>query len=176
MKIEFTEKNYEISDKLKDVITKKITKLEKYFGSDALARVICKQENKTFKLEVTVTNKGMLYRAEVVGENMYENIDFALPKIERQIVKQYEKKRDKFRNIALDYSDLLFLDKKPEEINKEIIKKKVFDLEPITIEDAKDYMEAVGHSFYVFLNAETGKVNILYNRNDNRLGIIECNV
>jgi len=176
MKIELTEKNYEISDKLKEIINKKISKLDRYFGNDALARVVCKQENKTNKLEVTVTNKGLLYRAEVVGENMYENIDFALPKIERQIIKEFEKKRDKFRNIAIDYSDLLFLDKKPEEINKEIIKKKVFNLDPITIEDAKDYMEAVGHTFYVFLNAETGKVNILYNRNDNRLGIIECNV
>lgn len=174
MKIEFIEKNYKIGDKLKEIITKKISKLNRYFGEDALARVVCKLEHKTYKLEVTITNKGLLYRAEVIGENMYENIDFALPKIERQIIKQYEKKREKFRNFVLDYSDLAFLDKKPEEVNKEIIKKKVFDLDPITIEDAKDFMEAVGHNFYVFLNAETGKVNILYNRHDNRLGLIEC--
>ena len=174
MKIEFIEKNYKIVDKLKEIITKKISKLNRYFGEDATARVVCRQENKTYKLEVTITNKGLLYRAEVVGENMYENIDFALPKIERQIIKQYEKKREKFRNFALDYSDLAFLDKKPEEVNKEIIKKKVFELDPITIEDAKDFMEAVGHNFYVFLNAETGKVNVLYSRNDGRLGLIEC--
>lgn len=174
MKIEFTEKNYKISDKLKEVITKKISKLERYFG-DAVARVVCKMDNKTHKLEVTITNKGLMYRAEVVGENMYENIDFALPKIERQVIKQYEKKRDKFRDLVIDYSDLAFLDEKPEIIDKGIIKKKYFNLDPITVEDAKDYLDTIGHDFYVFLNAENGKVNILYNRKDDRLGLIECN-
>jgi putative sigma-54 modulation protein len=175
MRIEFTEKSYKISDKLKEIITKKISKLEKYFGDDALARVVCKVDNKSHKLEVTITNKGLMYRAEVVGENMYENIDFALPKIERQIIKQYEKKRDKFRDFVIDYSDLAFLDEKPEIVDKGIIKKKSFDLDPITVEEARDYMSAIDHDFYVFLNAETGKVNILYSRKDDRLGLIECN-
>ena len=175
MKIEFIEKNYDIGVKLKEIIEKKLSKLDRYFGNDAIAKVACKLENKTYKLEVTITNKGMLYRAEVVGENMYENIDFALPKIERQVIKQYEKRRDKFRNFVIDYNDLAFLDKKPEEINKEIIRKKTFELDPITVEDAKDFMEAVDHDFYVFLNAETGKINILYNRGDKKLGLIECN-
>ncbi len=174
MKITFVENNYDIGAKLKEIIEKKLSRLDRYFGEDATARVVCKLENKTYKLEVTITNKGLIYRAEVIGENMYENIDFALPKIERQIIKQYEKRRDKFRNFVIDYADLAFLDKKPEEINREIIKKKVFELDPITVEDAKDFMEAVDHDFYVFLNAETGKINILYNRGDNKLGLIEC--
>lgn len=175
MKIEFVEKNYDIGAKLKEIIEKKLSKLNRYFGEDAVARVVCKLENKTFKLEVTITNKGMLYRAEVVGENMYENIDFALPKIERQVIKQYEKRRDKFRNFVIDYSDLAFLDKKPEIEKQEILRKKTFNLEPITVEDAKDYMEAIGHDFYVFLNGETGKVNVLYTRETGDLGLIECN-
>lgn len=174
MKIEFIERNYDIGERLKEIITKKIEKLTRYFGDDAVAKVVCKQQNKTYKLELTVINKGMIYRAEVVGENMYENIDLALPKVERQVIKNYEKRRSSFRT-PIDFSELEFLDEKPEIENKEIIKKKVFHLVPRSVEDAIDEMEAVGHTFYVFLNAETGKVNALYNRGDNRLGLIEYN-
>jgi len=175
MKIEFIEKNFKITDSLRDIIKKKISKLDRYFGENAKARVVCKMENKKHKIEVTIKNEGFLYRSEVIGENMNENIDLALPKIERQVIKQYEKKRDKFRNLVIDYSDLAFLDNKPEDINREIIKKKVFDLDPILIEDAIDFLDAIDHDFYVFLNSKTGKINILYVRGNGGLGLIECN-
>ena len=175
MKIEFIEKNYDISNKLSEIITKKVNKLDKYFGENAKARVVCKLENKTYKLELTITNDGLLYRAEVVGENMYENIDFALPKIEKQIIKQSEKKKDKFKKNAFDEIELLFLEEKPDMKVKEIYKKKTFDLDPITVEDAEYELENVDHDFYIFLNAETGKVNVLYKRKDEKLGLIELN-
>lgn len=175
MKIEFIERNYDIGNRLKEIITKKINKLDRYFGDDATARVVCKLENKTYKLELTITNKGLLYRSEVTGENMYDNIDLALPKIERQIIKQADKRKDKFKVGAFDMPEFLFLNEKPEEKKKEIYKKKSFDLVPITVEDAKEFMEALDHKFYVFLNAETGLVNILYTRGDGELGLIECN-
>lgn len=175
MKIEFIEKNYDISNKLSEIITKKVNKLDKYFGENAKARVVCKLENKTYKLELTITNDGLLYRAEVVGENMYENIDFALPKIEKQIIKQSEKKKDKFKKNAFDEVELLFLEEKPDMKVKEIYKKKTFDLDPITVEDAEYELENVDHDFYIFLNAETGKVNVLYKRKDEKLGLIELN-
>ena len=175
MKIEFIERNYDIGNRLKEIITKKINKLDRYFGDDAQARVVCKLENKTYKLELTITNKGLLYRSEVTGENMYDNIDLALPKIERQILKQADKRKDKFKLGAFDIPDLLFLDEKPEEKKKDIYKKKSFDLVPITVEDAKEFMEALDHKFYVFLNAETGLVNVLYTSVDGELGLIECN-
>ena len=175
MKIEFIERNYDIGNRLKELLTKKINKLDRYFGDDATARVVCKLENKTYKLELTITNKGLLYRSEVTGENMYENIDLALPKIERQIIKQADKRKDKFKTGAFDIPEFLFLDEKPEEKKSEIYKKKTFDLIPITVEDAKEFMEALDHKFYVFLNAETGLVNVLYTRGDGQLGLIECN-
>ena len=175
MKIEFIEKNYDIGNRLKDLITKKIEKLDRYFGDNAVARVVCSLQNKTYKLELTVTNKGLLYRAEVTGENMYENIDFALPKIERQIIKQSQKRKDSFKSNAFDVSSFLFLEEEPKEEKKEIYKTKKFELDPITVEDAEMNLEAVDHDFYVFLNAETGKVNVLYRRKDGKLGLIECN-
>lgn len=175
MKIEFIERNYDIGNRLKEIITKKINKLDRYFGDDAQARVVCKLENKTYKLELTITNKGLLYRSEVTGENMYDNIDLALPKIERQIIKQADKRKDKFRAGAFDVQSFEFLEEKPEEKKKDIYKRKTFDLVPITVDDAKEFMEALDHKFYIFLNAETGLVNVLYIRGDGELGLIECN-
>lgn len=174
MKIELIERNYDIGKRLERLITEKLEKLDRYFEEDAIARVVCSLQNKTYKMELTVICKKLIYRAEVVGENMYENIDNVLPKIERQIIKQSEKRRNHFKKSAFDFEEYLYLESKPEEEKKEIYKKKVFDLDPITIEEAELNLEAVEHDFYVFLNAETGKINILYKRKDDKLGLIEC--
>lgn len=173
MKIEFIERKYRMSDKLKDVITAKINKLDKYFGSDAVAKVVASEQNKREKLEVTIINKGNLYRGEVTSDNMYNNIDLALPKIEKQVVRQNEKLKDRKRG-SIKNLPFEFLDAKPEELPG-VYKKKTFNLDPITVEDAKYMIERLDHQFFVFLNAETGKVNILYRRLDNKFGLIEVN-
>ncbi len=173
MKITFVENKYKIAKRFKDVITEKLEKLDKYFGNDASVRVVCTKQNKTEKLEVTITNKGLLYRSEVSGMNMYENIDLALPKLEKQIVRNREKLTDKKRKVK--EIGFEFLDEMPEVKLPDIYKRKSFNLEPITIEDAKDAIERLDHSFFIFLNAETGKVNVLYRRADNKFGLIEVN-
>lgn len=148
-------------------------KLSKYFGDDMDVTVACVKQNKIEKLEVTISNKGLLYRSEVSGENMYNNIDLALPKLERQIIRHRGKKRDakkKTEKIAFE-----FIDEMPEVKLPDIYKKKSFDLEPIMIDDAKDAIERLGHTFFIFLNAETGKINVLYRRNDGKFGLIEVN-
>lgn len=174
MKITFVEKKYKISNRFKDILTEKLDKLNKYFGDDATVRVVCSEQNKIEKLEITITNKGLLYRSEVSGLNMYENIDLALPKLEKQIVRNREKvtksKRNAPKNVGFE-----FLEEMPELELPEIYKKKVFDLDPIMVEEAKDAIERLGHTFYIFLNAETGKVNVIYRRNDNKFGLIEVN-
>ncbi len=174
MKITFVENKFKIAKRFKDVMTEKLNKLDKYFGETATARVVCSKQGKNEKLEVTITNKGLLYRSEVMGMNNYENIDLALPKLEKQIVRNREKltqkKRTAPKNLGFE-----FLEEMPELKLPEIYKKKVFDLEPIVLEEAKDAIERLGHSFYVFLNAETGKVNVLYRRNDEKFGLIEVN-
>lgn len=176
MKIAFVERKYKISNRFKDVLTEKLEKLNRYFGDDASARVVCSLENKVEKLEITITNKGLLYRSEVSGLNMYENIDLALPKLEKQIIRNREKVTKSKRNAPKDIGvGFEFLDEMPELKLPEIYKKKVFDLDPIMIEEAKDAIERLGHTFYIFLNAETGKVNVIYRRNDNKYGLIEVN-
>jgi len=171
MKITFVEKNYKIAKRFKDVITEKLEKLDKYFGEDASARVVCSKQGKLEKLELNISNKGILYRSEVTSANNYDNIDTALPKIEKQIVRDRRKFVDKRRKAL----PLEFLDEMPEVKLPDVFKKKTFDLEPTTIDEAKDSIERLGHAFYIFLNAETGKVNVLYRRNDEKFGLIEVN-
>ena len=87
MKVEISSKNYNVSDRLREVIEKKVAKLDKYFNDDAVAKVNCKMEGIVAKLELSIRSRGLFYRAEVTGDNMYENIDLALPKVEKQIIK-----------------------------------------------------------------------------------------
>lgn len=174
MKIEIIERNYDVGIRLRTLFEKKIEKLNRYFNDNAVARVVCASEGKRFKLELTVSNKGNIYRSEAYGENMYENIDVVLPKIEKQIIKYASKNRDKLKKGALDVPTFEYLEEEPKDKTKSIYKRKTFDLDPITVQDAQEYLENLEHDFYVFLNAETGKVNILYNRKDGELGLIEC--
>lgn len=176
MKIEISERNYDVGVRLRALFEKKIEKLNRYFPDDAVAKVVCAKEGKRFKLELTVINKGNIYRSETYGENMYENIDVVLPKIEKQIIKYYSKNRDKLKKSSMDNSNFEFLETAPKDKEKQIFKKKTFNLDPTTVEDAMENLENLEHDFYIFLNAETGKVNVLYNRKDGELGLIECNV
>ncbi len=174
MKVTFVEKKYKIAKRFKDVMTEKLSRLDKYFGEGATARVVCSRQNKIDKLEINITNKGLLFRSEVSGQNMYENIDLALPKLEKQIVRNREKvtqsKRSAPKNVGFE-----FLEEVPDLKLPEIYKKKTFELDPIMVDEAKDAIERLGHTFYIFLNAETGKVNVLYRRSDKKYGLIEVN-
>ena len=174
MKIEIVEKNYDVGTRLQGLIEKKVGKLDKYFGKGASCKVVCKKEGNMFKLEINISSKNSFFRSEVIGENMYNNLDIALPKLEKQIIKFKEKKQDlKLSDVV---SNLLYLDEfKEDEVNSKISKRKSFNLDPITEDDAIFMLEAIDHDFYVFLNAETGKVNILYRRKNGEYGLIEVN-
>ena len=119
----------------------------------------------------------MFFRSEVTSDNMYNNIDLALPKIEKQIVKQGSKFKSKLKKDAFLSNELMFLAQTEEEVkvSPKLVKTKSFELDPLTVEDAESYMEALDHNFFIFLNAETGKVNVIYKRNDTNYGLIEVN-
>jgi putative sigma-54 modulation protein len=175
MKIEILARDgYKVSQRLDDIIRDKLGRLDKYFDDEVKTKVICAKEAKLEKLEITVTTKGLLYRAEVRSDNMYNNIDIALPKLEKQIVRNKQKKVSK-KVKALKQEGILpfeFMTEEPEELPS-IYKTKTFDLDPMLVDDARFAIERLGHDFYAFLNAETGKVNILYRRKDGKYGLID---
>ncbi len=172
MEIKYVAKNYKISDKFKDIIEKKLSKMERYFDKNVEIKVSCTEQNDRCKLELTINSSGLYLRSEVESDNMYNNIDTALPKLEKQIIKNNKKYRNKFAEKAT-FDTFEFLEEAPKMETQKVVKTKTFDLDPISVEDAEAYMEAVGHNFYVFLNGETGEINIIYKRNDGNLGLIE---
>ncbi len=178
MTIEYLCKNYEASDKLKSVIDKKVQKLDKFFDDDTRIKIALKKGNTRstddlYTLELTIMLDGTVLRAEVTSDNMYNNIDLALPKLEKQIIRHHKKlesKSKKFR--ARDMSFQEIVEEQPEE-EKMLVRSKCYTLVPMSIDDAIEELELIGHNFFVFLNKTTNSINVLYVRNDGNYGLIE---
>lgn len=172
MKIEFLSKNYTPSEKLKDVITKKVDRLDKYFEEDTKVKVMLKAANEIYTLELTIAIDKSVLRAEVSGDNMFVNIDMALPKLEKQIVKHHKKLEAKFKNFRAKNEAFDEPLEQPEEKNK-VVRSKTFELTPMTVDDAVEELELVGHDFFIFLNKSSNAISVLYRRTDGNYGLIE---
>ncbi len=177
MKIIITGKNLEVSDGLRRAVEEKIGKLERYFSEDTIAKVTLSVEKDRQKIEVTIPVKGNIIRSEQVSSDMYVSIDLVQEIIERQLKKYKKKLIDKKQN-AVSFSDA-FLEREREEDDEEevkIVRTKQFDIKPMFPEDACVQMELLGHDFYVFCNAETEQVNVVYKRKGGTYGLIEPEV
>ena len=171
MKIEIIGRNYEISTHLREVIEKKISKLDKYFdGENTGAKVVLKKQATALTTEVMLDYKGRFVRATATSDNFYDNLDAVLPKLEGQIRKHRTRFDQHQKNSA--YKDATMFGTL-EEKNASVVKEKKFKLKPMTISEAIEEMELLGHSFYVFLEAKSNTVQVLYLRNDGDLGLIE---
>ncbi|MBO4573564.1 MAG: ribosome-associated translation inhibitor RaiA [Clostridia bacterium] len=170
MKIEIVAKNYHVNQDLKDVLGKKISKLDKYFDDDSNCKIYLKKEKKDAKMEVSLAYQGQLIRAEAKAENFYDAIDIALPKVERQIYKHRTKLEDKLKKGAFKGEKLF---EEPVEEDFRLVKTKQFEVKPLTVEDAIVEFELSGYGFYVFLDVETNTVKVLYLRDDGNIGLID---
>ena len=172
MKIVIVGRNIDVTPGLKSAVEEKIGKLEKYFTPDTEVHVTLSVEKDRQKIEVTIPVKGSIIRSEQVSSDMYVSIDLVEEIIERQLKKYKTKLVDKRQNdssfsrmfVENDYMD-------DEEIK--IVRTKKFDIKPMYPEDACIQMELLGHGFYVFHNAETGQVNVVYKRKGDTYGLIE---
>ncbi|MBQ8971346.1 MAG: ribosome-associated translation inhibitor RaiA [Lachnospiraceae bacterium] len=175
MKFVIVGKNIEVTDNLKSAVEDKIGKLERYFTPDTEARVTLSVEKDRQKIEVTIPVKGSIIRSEQVSNDMYVSIDLVEEIIERQL-KKYKNKLANDITTARHESNFKkeFLEKDYEEDDEiKIVRSKKFDIKPMYPEDACIQMELLGHSFYVFCNAETDQVNVVYKRKGNTYGLIE---
>jgi len=172
MRYTITGRNLEVTPGLRSAVEEKIGKLERYFRPDTEAIVTLSIQKDKQKIEVTIPVKGSIIRAEQASNDMYVSIDLVQEIIERQIKKYRKKLIDKKQN-AQAFSEL-FVNEEFEtndEIN--IVKTKRFGIKPMDPEEACVQMELLGHSFYVFLNAETDEVNVVYKRKGHTYGLIE---
>ena len=172
MRIKITGRNIELTEGLKAAVEDKLNKLEKYFTPDTEVNVTLSVEKERQKVEVTIPMKGSYIRSEQVSSDMYVSIDLVEEVIERQLKKYRTKLVTKQQNVAVFKQD--FLDEKSEDDEEiKIIRTKKFDMKPMYPEDACVEMELLGHDFYVFINAETEDVNVVYKRKGNTYGLIE---
>ena len=167
-------KNIEVTPALKAAVQDKIGKLERYFEPDTEIQVTLAVEKDRQKIEVTIPVKGTIIRAEQESSDMYVSIDLVEEVIERQL-KKYKNKLIDSKQDAVGFSKLLAQEEVIEDDTIEITRSKRFAMKPMDPEEACVQMELLGHNFYVFRNAETDEVNVVYKRKgkSNSYGLIE---
>lgn len=173
MKFIISGKNIDITGGLRTAVEDKLSKLEKYFTPDTEVHVTLSVEKERQKIEVTIPVKGNIIRSEQVSSDMYVSIDLVEEIIERQL-KKYKKKliaahqgnKESFKREFIEYDDV-------DEEDVKIVRTKRFDIKPMYPEDACIQMELLGHNFFVFCNAETDEVNVVYKRKGDTYGLIE---
>lgn len=174
MKIILSGRNISITDALRNQVDKKVKKLDRYFKPETEAQVTLSVEKNRHIVEVTIPFNGNVLRGEESTDNMYASIDLVLDKLERQIHKHRTKLSKSIKQNAFKEKPLFIKDIEIDGYAEpEIVKTKRFAIKPMVAEEAMLQMELVGHSFYVFTNAETDEVNVLYKRNDGNYGLIE---
>ncbi|MFR3835416.1 MAG: ribosome hibernation-promoting factor, HPF/YfiA family [Eubacterium sp.] len=177
MKIKIFGKNIEVTEGIKGAVEEKLGKLDKYFSEETKADVTLSVNRNDQKVEVTIPVKGGIIRAEEVSEDMYASIDMVEETIERQLVKYKNKLVDKKKsyrdNFTNDYIEADYEDEDEDAVK--IVRTKSFGIKPMDAEEACIQMELLGHNFFVFLNAETDEVNVVYKRKGGTFGLIEPN-
>ena len=175
MRIKITGRNIELTEGLKAAVEDKLNKLEKYFTPDTDVYVTLSVEKERQKAEVTIPAKGNYIRSEQVSNDMYVSIDLVEEIIERQLKKYKNKIVDKQQAVA-SFSKAYVENDYTDDDEIKIVRTKKFDIKPMYPEDACIQMELLGHNFFVFCNAETDQVNVVYKRKGDTYGLIEPEV
>jgi len=175
VKLQIRGRNTEITPVLKDYIEKRVGKLNKYLNNLSNGQVVLTVERGKSRVEVTLPIDGMILRGEESTGDIYTSIDLVVEKLEKQIEKfkgRYSKRLNKQfnRNVSDAYS---LTGEMEQETVPDVVKTKRFAMKPMTTEEAILQIDLLGHNFFVFSNAETEQVNVLYRRKDGNYGLIE---
>lgn len=174
MNIRMSSKDFSVFPALWERIERKINKLGRYFAPDTEVQVRLSAEGKRRIAEITIPFKGGILRAEECTNDMYQSIDNALIKIERQIRRHRTRLEKRLReNAFVEEVPEFYEEFEPDDENPRVVRTKSYPVKPMTMDDAIDQMEMLGHTFFVFVNADTEKVCVLYQRKDGNLGLLE---
>ena len=174
MKFIISGKNIEVTPGLKETIEHKLGKLERYFTPDTEIIVTLSVEKERQKIEVTIPVKKDIIRSEQVSSDMYVSIDLVEEVIERQL-RKYKNKLVARHQAGGNFFFFFFESEDDTADTNEIkiVRTKRFGIKPMFPEDACMQMDLLGHNFFVFSNAETEQVNVVYKRKDGSFGLIE---
>ncbi|MGM9629321.1 ribosome hibernation-promoting factor, HPF/YfiA family [Butyricicoccus sp.] len=177
MKITIVERKMQISDELRAYAIKKVTKLDRYFHKDTSATITFSELKGRQTAEVTVKHSGMVFRAEETTTDMFASVDGMIRSIEKQIRRNKTRLEKKLREGAFDKAaanDASMADYV--EDTYDVIRRKRFDVTPMTVEEAILQMNLLGHQFFFFKNAESDDTPaVIYKRAAGGYGLIESN-
>lgn len=187
MKLVIHGKNIEITDAIREYVHQKIEKAVNHFQSlttevDVHLSVARNPRiNSKQAAEVTIYANGSVIRAEESSESLYASIDLVADKIARQLRKYKERRQDKKAHLPTPDIELeeqtplvadLIGDRTPQ-LPTEVVRTKYFAMPPMTMTEALEQLQLVDHDFYMFCNAETGEINVIYERNHGGYGVIQ---
>lgn len=189
LKVDIFAKNMEVNERLNDYVTKKVSKLDRFLNGIDETRVdlayikSARSQSDRQVAQITVWGKGFILRTEERADDIFTAVDAALDKMQRQI-ERLKGKRSHGRGdgtpasevsgrVAIE-SEETFEIEAEEEMAPVIARRKAFTLTPMDELEAVEQMKLLGHdNFFVFYNANTSQINVLYRRRDGTYGLIE---
>lgn len=177
MKCQITGKNIVVTDSIRRAIETKLEKMDKYFviTEEVEAKVLIRTYKTAQKIEITIFTKMMDFRVEVKDDDLYAAVDLAIDKLEGQMRKLKTKLDRRHREglgRAIAFNNFESIE---DDGNDEVVRVKELDLTPMDMEEAITKMEALDHSFFVYLDAEDEKISVLYRREDGGFGVLQVN-
>jgi putative sigma-54 modulation protein len=174
MDVSIFARNMQVTPRLRDYVEEKVEKLDRYLPTIDEARIDMTVENTRSAshrqvAQLTVRTRGTILRAEERTQDMFASIDAVLDKMYRQIARYKGKRRDRWHSVV----ETLPIEEPVEETGGEIVRIKRFDVRPMLPEEALEQMELLGHSFYIFLNADEDALNVVYRRADGNYGLLQ---
>lgn len=170
MKVTITAKKLTISQAFTDYAEQKLNaKLDRFFPEEAEAKITLAERRDMIILELTVKYNGIIYRAEQSAKDKNDALDVTIDRIIRQIRKQKTKVEKSLRANAFAG---LEPEAEAEEKEYEVIRYKTFNLKPMTVDEAILQMNLLGHEFFMFKNAESGLVNVVYRREEGNYSVL----
>lgn len=172
MKISITGRKVIPKDAFKERAEKKLSKLDRFFDEEATAKVTVTVEKERQTVEITVSNRGILYRAEETTKDMLFSLDNAMDSLVKQINRNKARLSKRLKEGAFDKGLLT----EAQDDNFDIVRVKQFAIKPMAVEEAILQMNLLGHEFYTFLDEQTSRVSVVYKRHDGRYGVLEPTV
>lgn len=171
MKLIFKSKGCTLSDDIKEKAEKRLGKLAKFFPDDCLCDVMFKEQSNRKTFEVTINNDGYLFRGEDSGFDFISSIDKVASVLERQIRKNKTRLEKRLRDGAIKFAEDAF-DIIDEEKEFDVVRVKPVLVKPMSVEEAIMQMNLSGHQFFLFKNAETNNIDLVYKRREGNYGLI----
>lgn len=173
MKITYTGRKVNLRDNFKDRVERKLAKFDKIFSDDATAAVVVTMGKNMQTVEITIKDNSMVYRVEKSLPEMNDAVDKCVEALKRQLRKNKTKLSKKLRAGSIDdLFDAVEEEAVEEQEDYTVLRTKQIPVKPVSVDEAILQMNMIGHKFYMFINAETNQVNVVYTRDDGAYGLL----